>query len=198
MALGLCPALAVTTRVVNGLGIGAALTFVLVSSNVIIALLRDVIPERGRLTSYIAVIASLVTVVDLTMQAYTPRLSEQLGIYVPLLAVNCLILGRSQAFARRSEGGHTVLDSLGIGLGFTVSLTVISLVREVLGAGSITLFPMGNFSGIVKIPVLSDSPARIMVLAAGAFLVTGYLKALFNWTRMHQPRSAQPSQERAV
>jgi len=198
MALGLCPALAVTTRVVNGLGIGAALTFVLVTSNVIIALLRDVIPERGRLTAYIAVIASLVTVVDLTMQAYTPLLSERLGIYVPLLAVNCLILGRSHAFARRSEGGHTVLDSLGIGLAFTISLTVISLVREVLGAGSITLFPMGNFSGIVKIPVLSDSPARIMVLAAGAFLVTGYLKALFNWARMHRPRNTQPSQEQAV
>jgi Na+-translocating ferredoxin:NAD+ oxidoreductase subunit E len=179
--LGLCPALAVSTQVVNALGMGAGVIFVLLGSNVFVSLLRDFIPEKVRIPSYIVIIASFVTIVDLVMQAYAPSLSASLGVFVQLIVVNCIILGRAEAFAGSSSLARSVLDALGMGVGFTLGLLLIAFIREVFGAGTITLFAVGGFDGVIEIPGLSKSPARVIGLSAGALLVVGYLKALFNW-----------------
>jgi electron transport complex protein RnfE len=179
--LGLCPTLAVSTQVVNGLGMGAGVIFVLLGSNILISALRTYIPEQVRIPAYIVIIAGFVTIVDLTMQAYAPALSKALGVYVQLIVVNCIILGRAEAFASKASVGASVLDAIGMGLGFTGSLTLIALIREVLGAGTITLFPIPSlgFDGLVEVPGLHAHPVRVMGLAAGALLLMGYLKALF-------------------
>jgi len=181
IVLGLCPTLAVSTQVVNALGMGAGVIFVLVGSNFFVSLLRNFIPENIRIPAYIVIIASFVTVVDLFMQAYAPSLSKSLGVFVQLIVVNCIILGRAEAFAKKNTVARSLLDGLGMGIGFTLALILIALIREVLGAGTITLFPMGNFNGVIDIPVLVSAPVRVMGLAAGALLVIGYLKAFFNW-----------------
>lgn len=180
MALGLCPALAVSGQVVNALGMGAAVIFVLLSANVFVSLLKNFIPPKVRIPSYIVIIASFVTIVDLTMQAYLPALSASLGVFVQLIVVNCIILGRAEAFASKSTISSSVFDALGMAVGFTIGLTAIALVREVLGAGTITLFPVGAFNGTISIPGLVDSPARVMALPAGALLAIGFLMAGFN------------------
>jgi electron transport complex protein RnfE len=179
--LGLCPTLAVSTQVVNALGMGAGVIFVLLGSNIFVSLLKDFIPEKVRIPSYIVIIASFVTIVDLAMQGFAPSLSKNLGVFVQLIVVNCVILGRAEAFANRNNVRDSVLDALGMGVGFTLGLLLISLIREVLGSGTITLFAVGGFDGIIRLPGLSKSPVRIMALAPGALLVIGYLKALFNW-----------------
>lgn len=179
--LGLCPTLAVSTQVVNAIGMGAGVIFVLLGSNIFVSLLKDFIPEKVRIPAYIVIIASFVTIVDLVMQGYAPSLSKNLGVFVQLIVVNCIILGRAEAFANKNNIKDSVMDALGMGVGFTLGLGLISLIREVLGAGTITLFPIGGFSGVISIPGLSESPIRVMGLAAGALLVMGYLKALFTW-----------------
>jgi electron transport complex protein RnfE len=184
--LGLCPALAVSTQVVNALGMGAGVIFVLLGSEIFISLLKDFIPERIRIPSFIVIIASFVTIVDLVMQAYAPSLSRNLGVFVQLIVVNCIILGRAEAFASRRKLGESLLDALGMGVGFTVGLLLISAIREILGAGTITLFALGDFDGVIRIPGLSSQPARVMALAPGALLVIGFLKALFNWMEMRK------------
>jgi electron transport complex protein RnfE len=181
--LGLCPALAVSTQVVNALGMGAGVIFVLLGSNVFVSLLKDFIPPKVRIPSYIVIIASFVTIVDLTMAAYVPSLSKSLGVFVQLIVVNCVILGRAEAFASKQTLGSSVLDALGMGLGFTFGLVLIAFVREVFGAGTITLFALGGFDGVIEIPGLVNAPARVIGLAAGALLVVGYLKAVFDWTQ---------------
>lgn len=178
--LGLCPALAISTKVINALGMGVAVLFVLIGSNLAASLLGKYIPGKVRLSAHIVVIATLVSFADMFMQAYTPGLSRSLGIFVPLITVNCIILGRVVGFAHDNTPAASVLDALGMGLGFLFALTCIALVREVLGAGTITLFPLGGFSGVVRIPGLSRSPVGVFGLSAGAFLVMGYLKALFD------------------
>jgi electron transport complex protein RnfE len=180
MALGLCPALAVSGQVINALGMGAAVIFVLLSANVSVALLKDFIPQKVRIPAYIVIIASFVTIVDLTMQAYLPALSAALGVFVQLIVVNCMILGRAEAFASKSTVGSSVFDALGMAVGFTIGLTAIALVREILGAGTVTIFPIGAFDGTISIPGLVDSPARVMALPAGALLAIGFLMAGFN------------------
>ena len=180
IVLGLCPALAVSTQVVNALGMGAGVIFVLLGSNIFVSLLKNFIPEKVRIPSYIVIIASFVTIVDLAMKAYVPSLSKSLGVFVQLIVVNCVILGRAEAFASKSTLKASVLDALGMGVGFTLGLTLIALVREVFGAGTITLFALGGFDGTIEIPGLVDSPARVVGLAAGALLVVGYLKAVFD------------------
>lgn len=180
IVLGLCPALAVSTQVINALGMGAGVIFVLLGSNVFVSLLKNFIPEKVRIPSYIVIIASFVTMVDLSMNAYVPSLSKSLGVFVQLIVVNCIILGRAEAFASKSTLKASVLDALGMGVGFTLGLTLIALVREVFGAGTITLFKIGGFDGTVEIPGLVDSPARVVGLASGALLVVGYLKAVFD------------------
>jgi len=188
--LGLCPALAVSTQVINALGMGAGVIFVLLGSNIFVSLLKGFIPEKIRIPSYIVIIASFVTIVDLVMKAYAPSLSRNLGVFVQLIVVNCVILGRAEAFASKKTLPESILDALGMGLGFTLGLLLISLIREVFGAGTITLFAMGSFDGVVRIPWLSANPARVLGLASGALLVMGFLKALFNWLEDRKERAA--------
>ncbi len=179
--LGLCPTLGVTTQVVNALGMSAGVFFVLLCSNVMISLLKKVIPDSIRIPAYIVVIASFVTIVEMVMHAYVPSIYSALGVYLPLIVVNCIILGRAEAFANKNTIGDAALDAIGMGIGFFLALTLISVLREVSGSGTITLFPMGEWDGVISIPVLTDWPVRVMTLAAGALLLMGYLKAFFNW-----------------
>lgn len=167
--LGMCPTLAVTTGVTNAIGMGLSTMAVLICSNVVISLLRNFIPDKIRIASYIVIIAGFVTVVEMLMKAYLPALSGSLGIYIPLIVVNCIILGRAEAFASKNSVLHSALDGLGMGLGFTCSLTLISSVREILGAGT--------FAGI---PLFGESfqPVSIMILPPGAFLTLGILLAI--------------------
>jgi electron transport complex protein RnfE len=181
--LGLCPTLAVSTQVVNALGMGVAVIFVLLGSNAFVSLLKDFIPDKVRIPCYIIIIASFVTIVDLAMRAYAPSLSKSLGVFVQLIVVNCIILGRAEAFANKNNLKSSVMDALGMGVGFTLALTLIALIREVVGSGKITLFAIHaiGFNGEIAIPYLSDSPIRMIGYPAGALLVVGLLKALFNW-----------------
>ncbi len=179
--LGLCPALGVSSKVINAIGMGAGVIFVLLCSNIFVSLLKNFIPEKVRIPSYIVIIASFVTIVEMVMNAYIPTLYKSLGVFVPLIVVNCIILGRAEAFANRNTVGASILDALGMGIGFTLSLILIALVREVLGAGTITVMGFGDFDGVIRIPVLYKAPARVFGLSAGALLVMGYLKAFFNW-----------------
>ena len=175
LVLGLCPALAVTAAAENGLGMGLAVTFVLIFSNMIISLLRRVIPDKVRIASFIVVIATLVVLVELVMKAYFFPLSQQLGIYIPLIVVNCIILGRAEAFASRNPVLLSMADGLSVGLGFTMSLTLVGSIREILGVG--TWFGMGVFPD-------SFEPFGFMVQAPGAFLCLGLLLGLMNaWSR---------------
>lgn len=171
LLLGLCPALAVTTSVINGLGMGLASTFVLLCSNVIVSLLRGFIPKKVRIPAYIVVIASFVTVVDLVMHGFFYELHKSLGLFIPLIVVNCVILGRAEAFASRNSLGWAFLDGVGMGLGFTVGLMVLGGVRELLGSGS-----------LLGVHVLGESfPAwLVMILPPGAFLSMGFLLAGMN------------------
>ena len=168
--LGLCPALGVSTKVVNSIGMGAGVIFVLLGSNIMVSMLKNFIPEKVRIPAYIVIIASFVTIVQMVMQAFMPDLYKSLGVFVPLIVVNCIILGRAEAFANKNNLFRSILDALGMGIGFTFALFLISLVREILGAGTITLFPMGSWDGIIVIPILSNAPVRVMALAAGALL----------------------------
>ena len=182
LVLGLCPALAVTTQVVNGIGMGVGTMFVLICSNIMISILKDVIPTEIHIPAYIVIIASFVTILDLVMQAYIPSLSASLGVFVQLIVVNCVILGRAEAFASNHGVWDSIKDAIGMGIGFTLSLVLIALIREILGAGTITLFPIEawNFNGEIKIPGLVNAPARVMTLSAGALFVMGYLKGILN------------------
>jgi len=175
LVLGLCPSLAVTAAAENGLGMGLAVTFVLVFSNLLISLMRKIIPGEVRIASYIVIIATLVVIVELAMKAFFFPLSQQLGIYIPLIVVNCIILGRAEAFASRQGPLLSAADGLSIGLGFTMSLTVLGSLREILGAG--TWFGMSVFGS-------SFEPFTFMVKAPGAFLCLGILLGLMNaWSR---------------
>jgi electron transport complex protein RnfE len=169
LLLGMCPTLAVTTTALDGLGMGACTTFVLVMSNIVVSLLRNVIPSRMRLPCFIVVIASFVTIVDLVMQGYFFALSKSLGLFIPLIVVNCVILGRAEAFASKNGIGRSIIDGLGMGIGFTLALTVMAIIREILGNGS-----------VFGVSLLGDSfaPVIVMILPPGAFLTLGYLIAL--------------------
>ncbi len=180
--LGMCPTLGVSTQVFNALGMGAGVIFVLLGSNIFISLLRKYIPDSIRIPAYIVIIASFVTIVEMVMHAFVPAVYSALGVYLPLIVVNCIILGRAEAFANKNTVLDSILDAIGMGVGFTLSLTLIALIREVLGSGTITLLNLGEANRVVlTLPVLSESPIRVMTLAAGALLVMGYLKAFFIW-----------------
>lgn len=170
IVLGTCPTLAVTTAAVNGLGMGAATTFVLVFSNLFIALLKNYIPDKVRIAAFILVIATFVTIVDLVMKAYTPDLYKSLGIFIPLIVVNCIILGRAEAFAQKNKVVPAILDGLGMGLGFTLAITLMASIREILGNGSIF-----NMS-LVK----DATTILIFILPPGAFVTYGFLIAIMN------------------
>ncbi|MBR4149016.1 MAG: electron transport complex subunit E [Rikenellaceae bacterium] len=169
LILGMCPTLATTTSAINGMGMGAATMAVLIMSNIVISLIKNLIPDKVRIPAFIVVIASFVTVIQLLMQAYLPSLYQSLGIFIPLIVVNCIILGRAEAFASKNNALDSALDGLGIGLGFTLSLTLIGAVREMLGSGAI----FGQ-------SLISGDGMLVFVLAPGGFLVLGYLMVLFN------------------
>ena len=176
IALGLCPTLATSTMVINALGMGAGVIFVLVCSNIFISLLKNFIPDNVRIPAYIVVIASFVTIVQMVMEAYAPALYAALGVFVPLIVVNCIILGRAEAFAHKNKVLPSILDGLGMGVGFTLALTLIALIREVLGSGTITLPGC-----VITVPVISIAPMRVIAFPAGALLVLGLLKAFFQY-----------------
>ena len=168
LVFGMCPTLATTTSAINGMSMGLATTFVLICSNVVISLLKNLVPDKVRIPAFIVVIATFVTMVQLLMQAYLPAIYEVLGLFIPLIVVNCIVLGRAEAFAAKNTVGLSALDGLGMGLGFTLALTLIGAVRELLGTGS--LFGMNLYSETYGM--------LIFVLAPGAFIVLGYLMAL--------------------
>ncbi len=169
LLLGLCPTLGVTTSAINGLGMGLATTFVLVMSNLVVSLIKNFIPDKVRIPSFIVIIASFVTIVELLMQAYAPALFEQLGLFIPLIVVNCIVLGRAEAFASKNGIGASVIDGLGMGLGFAFALTILGGVRELLGSGA-----------IFNIKLIPGDLMLVFVLAPGAFIALGYLIALSN------------------
>ena len=170
LLLGMCPTLGTTTSAINGMGMGLCTMFVLICSNIVISAIKNVVPDKVRIPAFIVVIASFVTILQLCMQAYLPSLYESLGLFIPLIVVNCLILGRAEAFASRNNVIDSVFDGIGMGLGFTLGLTILGSVREILGSGSI--FGMkfiGDADGML-----------VFVLAPGAFIALGYLIALVN------------------
>ncbi|MCK9270698.1 MAG: electron transport complex subunit E [Bacteroidales bacterium] len=169
MLLGMCPTLAVTNSAINGLGMGLATTFVLVMSNLSISLIKDLIPAKVRIPTFIVVIASFVTVVDLVMAGYAPALHEQLGIFIPLIVVNCVVLGRAEAFASKNTVVSSIIDGAGMGLGFAMALTLLGAVRELLGNLSLFGFKFIEADGIL-----------VFILAPGAFIALGFMIALVN------------------
>jgi len=178
LMLGMCPTLAVTTSGSNGIGMGLSTMAVLILSNLIISLMRKVIPDEVRLPAYIVIVASLVTVVELLIEAYLPSLYSALGIYIPLIVVNCIILGRAEAYAAKNEPLLSTMDGLGMGLGFTIALTVIGTVRELIGSGTVSIITM--FTG--KTISLPDFIPRIAIFvrSPGAFLVIAFIIAIMN------------------
>lgn len=169
LVLGMCPTLATTTSAMNGLEMGLATMFVLILSNIVISLIAPVVPDKVHIPVYIVVIATFVTVLQLLMQAFVPDVYRTLGLFIPLIVVNCIILGRAEAFAGKNGAFDSALDGIGIGLGFTLALTVIGMVREILGCGSVFGWKFIAGDGILA-----------FVMAPGAFLVLGYLMVLFN------------------
>ncbi|HOH97050.1 MAG TPA: electron transport complex subunit E [Candidatus Cloacimonadota bacterium] len=171
IVLGMCPTLAVTTSVNNALGMGMAATFVLICSNIIISMIKNVTPAKIRIPVYVVVIASFVSIVDMVMAAYVPDLHKSLGLFIPLIVVNCIILGRAEAFANKNNVLMSIADAIGMGLGFTLSLVVVSTIRELLGAGT--------WLGMQLLPKSYD-PMLVAILAPGAFITLGFLMALMN------------------
>ena len=169
LVLGMCPTLATTTSAINGMSMGLATMFVLICSNVVISLLKNVIPDKVRIPAFIVVIATFVTIVEMLMKAYTPAIYDVLGLFIPLIVVNCIVLGRAEAFAAKNSVGLSALDGIGMGLGFTLSLTVIGIIRELLGTG--TCFGLNIYP--------DNYGMLLFVLAPGAFIVLGLLMGLF-------------------
>jgi Na+-translocating ferredoxin:NAD+ oxidoreductase subunit E len=170
LVLGMCPTLGVTSSAINGLGMGLATAFVLMMSNIVISLVKDIIPDKVRIPAFIVIIAAFVTVVQLLMQAYVPALFKSLGLFIPLIVVNCIVLGRAEAFASKNNILSSAIDGLGIGLGFSFALVLLGSIREILGSGKLfnmTIYP-------------ENYVTLLFVLAPGAFIVLGYLIALIN------------------
>ena len=182
LMLGMCPTLAVTTSAINGLGMGLTTTFVLVMSNMLISLLRKVIPDSVRMPAFIVIVASFVTIVQLILQGFIPTLYDSLGLYIPLIVVNCIILGRAESYASKNPVLPSIFDGIGMGLGFTVGLTCIGIVREVIGAGQI----FGQ-----QVMPSSYEPVTIFILAPGAFFVLAGLVAIQNKIRKIQEKKGK-------
>jgi electron transport complex protein RnfE len=181
LVLGLCPTLAVTTSVENAIGMAGATLFVLVGSNVMVSALRKQIPPITRIPMFIIIICTFVTIIDMAMEAYTPPLYEALGIFIPLIVVNCIIIGRAEAYANRNTVKFSIVDALGIGAGFFVALVSIGAIRELLGTGEIVLFGLN----LIKIPI---EPATFMILPGGAFMTIGVLMAMVNYNKIRKAR----------
>jgi electron transport complex protein RnfE len=177
LLLGLCPTLGVTSTAINGLGMGLSTTFVLLMSNVVISLVKNLVPDKVRIPSFIVIIASFVTIVDLVMAGYLPALHAQLGLFIPLIVVNCIVLGRAEAFASRNTVLASAIDGLGMGVGFAFALTLLGAIREILG--SLSLF---------GIKLLPGDGMLVFVLAPGAFIALGFLIAVVNWYKREQDK----------
>ena len=186
LVLGTCPTMAVTTSASNGIGMGAAATFVLVGSNVVISMLRNFIPDKIRIPAFIIVICTFVTMVQMFMNAFLPALYQSLGIFLPLIVVNCIILARAEAFASKNRVLHSAVDSIGMGIGFTVALTLIGSIRELLGNG--TLFGQTVFGS-------GYQPMLLLILPAGGFIVFGLLLAVFNTISMRPGKKKEAKSE---
>ena len=184
LMLGMCPTLAVTSSAMNGLGMGLSTTAVLVFSNLIISAFRKIIPDGVRMPAYIVIVASLVTVVQFLMNAYTPSLTDSLGVYIPLIVVNCIILGRAESYASKNPVIPSIFDGIGMGLGFTVGLILIGMVRELLGAGQIFGFQVFSLDWF--------TPITIFVMAPGAFLVLAFLVVGMNFVRAKMEAKGKP------
>ena len=184
LMLGMCPTLAVTSSAINGLGMGLSTTVVLVFANLLISIFRKKIPNGVRIPAFIVIVASLVTIVEFLLKAYIPALSESLGVYIPLIVVNCIILGRAESFASKNEPVISIFDGIGMGLGFTVGLTAIGLIREILGAGTIFDVPV--------LEKLGYTPMTIFIMAPGAFLVLAFLVAGMNIIREKMEKKGKP------
>jgi Na+-translocating ferredoxin:NAD+ oxidoreductase subunit E len=169
LMLGLCPALGTTTSAYNGMGMGLATLFVVIMSNIVVSLIKDFVPNKVRIPSYIVIIASFVTIVDLGMAGYMPALHEQLGLFIPLIVVNCFVLGRAEAFASKNTLGSSIIDGAGMGLGFTLALTMLGASREILGSYALFGFQF-----------IAEDGMLVFILAPGAFIALGYLIALTN------------------
>ena len=176
LLLGMCPTLGVTSSAINGLGMGLATTFVLLMSNIVVSLVKNAIPDKVRIPSFIVIIAAFVTIVQLTMQAYVPALYKSLGLFIPLIVVNCIVLGRAEAFASKNTLLSSAIDGLGIGIGFSFALVLLGGIREILGSGK-----------LFNITLYSENYVTLLfVLAPGAFIVLGYLIAIINRIRKNQ------------
>jgi len=175
LLLGCCPTLGVTSSAINGIGMGAATAFVLVMSNLAIAAVKNVIPDKVRIPAFIVIIAAFVTVVQLLMEAYTPALNEQLGLFIPLIVVNCIVLGRAEAFASRNTAFASMLDGLGMGVGFTLALTLLGTIRELLGSLSVFGIKLVDADGML-----------VFILAPGAFITLGFIIAVMTWLKKRE------------
>lgn len=179
--IGLCPALATTTSLSNAIGMGAAATVVLICSNIVISLLRKFIPEKVRIAAFITIIAGFVTIIDLSLQAFVPSLAASLGLFLPLIVVNCIILGRAEAYASKNKVLPSALDGLCMGIGFTFALVLMGFTRELLGAGTILSGYVGADKLGIQIPGLYDYPVSMMILPAGGFLMMGFILATIQY-----------------
>lgn len=190
LVLGMCPTLAVSTSAYNGLGMGMATLLVLLGSNVAISLIRSVIPKKIRIPCYIVVIATFVTLVDMTLEAFLFNLHQSLGLFIPLIVVNCIILGRAEAFASRNTVTHSVLDALGMGLGFTITLFLLGAVREILGNGTLTLFQYQETLVRFQVMAKDADPILVMILPPGAFIALGFFMAGMNAIQLRRKKAA--------
>lgn len=189
LILGMCPTLAVTTSAINGAGMGLSTTVVLMFSNMIISILRNFIPDRVRIPGYIVIIASLVTVVQFLLQGYVPALNDALGVYIPLIVVNCIILGRAESYASKNPAIPSMFDGIGMGLGFTCAITILGAIRELLGGG--TILSTGS-SALVDLSNFGYTPASIFILAPGAFFVLAMCVAVMN--RVKRKHGMKPAE----
>lgn len=210
LLLGLCPALAVSNEAINGLGMGVATLFVLLGSNIVVSLLKNAIPDKIRIPSYIIIIASFVTIIKMVMNAFVIDLYIALGIFIPLIVVNCMILGRAEAFASKNSTWDSFVDGLGMGLSFTITLTIIATIREILGSGTINLalnyggepigkkFDLNPFIKMMGLEIAGQSsPLLVFILPAGGFIVLGIIIAAFNKINEMLPASEEEEEDLA-
>lgn len=188
LLLGLCPTLGVSGKFFNAIGMGLGVIFVLVCSNAVISLMKKIIPNQVRIPGYIVIIATFVTIVELMLRAFSPVLYSGLGIFIPLIVVNCIVLGRAEAFAGKNKLLPSILDGLGMGIGFTLSLMLIAFIREILGAGTLTLWESGSTVYRFVIPGLSEAPVSVLATPAGALFVVGFVIAGINAIKQYRNR----------
>lgn len=198
LVLGMCPTLAITTSAFNGLGMGLAATLILVFSNALVSLLRKFIPDKVRIPAYVLIIATLVTLLEMLLKKFIPTLYSALGIYLPLIVVNCIILARAEAFASTNKVGDSMLDGLGMGLGFTLALTALGFVRELIGAGTFFMGSLGSVSFGLKLGALPDYSLKFFVLPAGGFLTLGLAMALVNAVSDYRAKKKKDDAEKRI